>query len=113
VLGTPAGAASLRSRVGSVTQAPSVYSDLTVAANLRYFSAVVNAPAERGDAVLEAVGLDPVLPRELWRLFHELAENGTTLLVSSHVMDEAERCDRLLLMRDLEEAFLAIIEVAA
>jgi ABC-2 type transport system ATP-binding protein len=174
VLGLPAGAAALRSRVGYVTQAPSVYADLTVAANLRYFAAVLDAPAERGDAVLDAVGLgdrrrdvvgrlsggqrarvslacallaepellvldeptvglDPVLRRELWRLFHELAANGTTLLVSSHVMDEAERCDRLLLMRegglvaddapavlkertgthDLEEAFLAIIEVAA
>lgn len=76
------------------------------------------------------VGLDPVLRRDLWGLFHRIAEGGAAVLVSSHVMDEAERCDRLLLMRegriiadgspgeirtqtgtdDIEQAFLHLVE---
>jgi len=76
------------------------------------------------------VGLDPVLRRDLWGTFRGLAADGTTLLVSSHVMDEAAECDVLLLMRegrlvaqetpdelrrrtgtdDLSEAFLRLIE---
>src|SRR5581483_11752251 len=76
------------------------------------------------------VGLDPVLRRDLWQTFRELAAAGTTILVSSHVMDEADRCDRLLLLRDgtlladetpaalrartgrddLDAAFLALVE---
>ena len=79
------------------------------------------------------VGLDPVLRQELWNTFHELAHAGATLLVSSHVMDEADRCDELLLLRegrivasgtpaalrartgasDLSEAFLHVIEEQA
>ncbi|GGC67683.1 ABC transporter ATP-binding protein [Hoyosella rhizosphaerae] len=46
------------------------------------------------------VGLDPVLREDLWRLFHHLAENGTTILISSHVMDEARRCNHILFLRD-------------
>lgn len=46
------------------------------------------------------VGLDPVLRRRLWSTFHSLADEGKTLLVSSHVMDEAERCDYLVLLRE-------------
>jgi ABC-2 type transport system ATP-binding protein len=142
VLGHAAGADELRRRVGYVTQAPSVYSDLSIEENLRYFAAIVGASLERiaetvetvglggreGQVVGElsggersrvslatallskpellvldepTVGLDPVLRTELWTSFHELARNeGTTLLISSHVMDEASECDSLLLMRD-------------
>ncbi|HAM27119.1 MAG TPA: multidrug ABC transporter ATP-binding protein [Microbacteriaceae bacterium] len=170
VLGNPAGTASLRRRVGYVTQSTSVYDDLTVKQNLSYFRTVLGADRAEVDRVIEAtdlgshasrlvgslsggqrarvslagaligspdllvldeptVGLDPVLRVELWRLFHELADGGASLLVSSHVMDEATRCDRLLLMRggvlladqtpagllettgadDAEGAFLALI----
>jgi len=170
VLGEPAGSAALRDRVGYVTQASSVYDDLTVRQNLRYFARVLGAPITDVDRVLAetdleshadalagslsggqlsraslaaallgspellvldepTVGLDPVLRVELWALFRRLAEGGVTLLVSSHVMDEATRCDRLLLLRegrlladdspaglmratgttDAEEAFLVLI----
>ena len=141
VLGEPAGMAGLRRRVAYVTQSPSVYADLTIDENLRYFARVIDAPAETiaealaavdlarsGDRLVgtlsdgqrsrvslacallgkpdvlvldePTVGLDPVLRRDLWALFHRLADDGATLLVSSHVMDEAARCDRLLLMRE-------------
>jgi len=79
------------------------------------------------------VGLDPILRRDLWTLFRRLADGGATLLVSSHVLDEADRCDRLLLLRDgrlvgedtpaglrertgaadLDEAFLRLLEGAS
>ena len=141
VLGRPAGSPALRTRVGYVTQAPSVYGDLSVRENLQYFARVLGTPAARVDAVIATVGLgdfservvnrlsggqrarvslatallneppllvldeptvglDPVLRRDLWAMFRGLAAAGTSLLVSSHVMDEAGNCDRLLLMRD-------------
>lgn len=171
VLGLPAGDPRLRNRVGYVTQSPSVYGDLTVRENLRYFAAVLGAPAsdiarvlaevglvEHADDVVSrlsggeqarvslatallgrpellvldepTVGLDPVLRRDLWRLFEDLARRGVALLVSSHVMEEARHCDALLLLRegsllahgspaqlrrragcdDLEDVFLRLIE---
>jgi ABC-2 type transport system ATP-binding protein len=169
VLGDPAGTPVQRRRVAYVTQAPSVYADLTVRENLRYFAEILGAEASRIDAVAVTVGLtehldtrvaslsggersraslavallgkpellildeptvslDPVLRRELWQTFHRLADDGATLLVSSHVMDEADRCDHLVFMRegeiiasaspdeirrqtgkdDLEDAFIAL-----
>jgi ABC-2 type transport system ATP-binding protein len=167
-----AGTPELRRRIGYMTQAPSVYGDLTVRENLRYFAQVVDRPdrveevirivgledharslvrdlsgGERSRTSLAGallgepellvldeptVGLDPLLRRELWATFHRLAGTGSTLLVSTHVMDEAERCDRLLLMREgrilaegtpaelvarssapsLEGAFVALTETA-
>jgi ABC-2 type transport system ATP-binding protein len=177
VLGHPAGHRALRRRVGYVTQNPSVYGDLTVTENLRYFAAVIGVHRPDLDAELHrvldlvdleshatarvdqlsggqrsrvslgaalvgnpellvldepTVGLDPVLRRDLWALFRRLADAGTTILVSSHVMEEASRCDRLLLMReggvladdtlagllastdsiDIEAAFLALVDRA-
>ncbi len=141
VFGEEAGTSALRSRIGYVTQAASVYDDLTVAENLTFFAKVLGVSTEQVDESIAAVdlgdhadqvvgrlsggqrsraslavallgnpdllvldeptvGLDPVLRRDLWAMFHALADRGTTVLVSSHVMDEAERCDRLLLMRD-------------
>jgi ABC-2 type transport system ATP-binding protein len=171
VLGEDAGSAPLRSRVAYITQAPSVYGDLTVRENLRYFARVLGVDGidraiatvgleTHADAVVDrlsggqraraslatallgtpavlvldepTVGQDPLLRRELWDAFHGLARNGATLLVSSHVMDEADRCDELLLLRDgellatgtpdelrertgtrdLDDAFLRLVEEA-
>ncbi len=174
VLGRPAGSADLRRRVGYLTQAPSVYGDLTVRENLRYFAKVAGVDGDAVERTIAEVGLtshadarvenlsggqysraslaatlvggpevlvldeptvelDPVLRRDLWAMFRALAEAGRTLLVSSHVMDEATRCDRLLLLRegeiisdstvpelldrtgapDVEEAFLTIVDTAS
>ena len=46
------------------------------------------------------VGLDPLTREALWDAFDDLARQGRTLIISSHVMDEAMRCDRLILMRE-------------
>lgn len=141
VLGRPAGSAALRHDVGYVTQGASVYGDLSVEANVRYFGAMHNATAaDTAEAIaavgLQAfarqkavdlsggqfsrvslacalvahpkllvldeptVGLDPVLRAELWERFADMAAAGTTLLVSSHVMEEASHCSSLLLLRD-------------
>ena len=173
VLGQPAGTPALRRRVAYVTQAPSVYADLTVEENLRYFARILGAPRQRIEEVIRLVGLtgqtkqvtrtlsggefsraslavallgkpellvldeptvdvDPILRRELWQTFYELAEDGASLLVSSHVMDEAGRCHELVLMRsgriiatgspkellertnrdELEDAFVALAEAS-
>jgi ABC-2 type transport system ATP-binding protein len=143
VLGEPAGSRVLRRRVGYMTQAPSVYADLSVRENLRYFARLYRVPSSRCDELIETValganagrvvsnlsggqrarvslattllakpellvldeptvGLDPLLRRDLWDLFHRLVAEGATLVVSSHVMDEADRCDELLLLREGE-----------
>ena len=170
VLGEEAGSPPLRDRVGYVTQAASVYDDLTVRENLAFFARVLGVDQVEVDRSIAAVdlgshadqvvgrlsggqrsraslavallgqpsllvldeptvGLDPVLRQDLWGLFHQIAGSGAAVLVSSHVMDEAERCDRLLLMRegvviaddspsailattgapDVERAFLALV----
>ncbi len=174
IAGVEAGSKELRPRIGYVTQAPSVYADLTVRENLIFFARVLGADAASVDRAIErvdladhadqvvgqlsggqlsraslavallgnpdllvldepTVGLDPVLRRDLWALFHRLADAGAAVFVSSHVMDEADRCDRLLLMRegriiaddtparireqtgtaDIESAFLALVDAAA
>jgi ABC-2 type transport system ATP-binding protein len=141
VLGQPAGSARLRRRIGYVTQAPSIYPDLTVFDNVSYFAALYGRPRAAVAGTIEAVGLashartsasalsggqlsraslacalvgepellvldeptvglDPLLRAELWERFRALADGGTTLLVSSHVMDEADHCDELLLLRE-------------
>jgi ABC-2 type transport system ATP-binding protein len=143
VLGSPAGTPALRRRVGYMTQAPSVYGDLTVRENLDFFARVLGVGPARVEAVIAAaevpvrprqlvrelsggecarvslaavllgepellvldeptVGLDPLLRVELWGMFRGLAASGVTLLISSHSLEEARHCDRLLLMRDGE-----------
>jgi ABC-2 type transport system ATP-binding protein len=168
VLGDEPGSPDVRRALGYMTQAPSIYEDLTVAENARYFAAIrgveAGAVLERvqlgpqahqlvrnlsggqrarvslaaalvGDPRLllldePTVGLDPLLRRDLWRLFGKLAADGAALLVSSHVLDEARHCDEVILLRegrivaqlsprelaartgtdDLDEAFIRLIE---
>lgn len=174
VLGHPAGTAPLRHRVGYVTQDPTIYNDLRVIDNVRYFAALYGTSADAAASAIRSVGLDdhrtaycgnlsggqrtrvslacalvsepellvldeptvgldPVLRVDLWEQFNALSRRGTTLLVSSHVMDEADHCGDLLLMREgqllahttpdqlrkdtactsLEEAFLTVIRRSA
>jgi ABC-2 type transport system ATP-binding protein len=171
VLGEPAGSRQLRKRVAYDTQAASVYADLTIRQNLKYFARLIEAPMSDVDRVLSqvglesqanqtveslsggqesrvslavamlgtpellvldepTVGLDPLLRSELWTVFRSVAATGATIIVSSHVMDEALRCDKLVLMRagriiadttperllaetgesDPDAAFLALVE---
>jgi ABC-2 type transport system ATP-binding protein len=171
VLGRPAGSAVLRRRVGYMPQDPTIYNDLRIIDNVRYFASLYGFDSRAADAAIErvglsdhrtaycgnlsggqrtraslacalvcqpellvldepTVGLDPVLRADLWEQFADLAHRGTTLLVSSHVMDEADHCADLVLMREghlvahttparlredtgctsLEEAFLSIIK---
>jgi len=171
VLSDPAGTQAQRRRVAYDTQAASVYGDLTIQQNLRYFARIIGAPSSDVDRVIDqvglgdqarqtvdslsggqesrvslavamlgspellvldepTVGLDPLLRSELWGIFRTLADAGSTILVSSHVMDEALRCDRIVLLRsgriiadttpsrlladtgapDPDAAFLALIE---
>lgn len=170
VLGHPAGSSALRRRVGYVTQDATIYPDLRMIDNARYFASLYGTDARAADEAITAVGLDdhrtalcgnlsggqrtrvslacalvshpdllvldeptvgldPVLRVDLWEQFDRLARGGTTLLVSSHVMDEADHCGDLLLLREgrllahttptqlredtgcssLEEAFLSVI----
>lgn len=174
VLGEPAGSRSLRDRIGYVSQDPSIYQDLTVLENARYFAAIAGADASVARRAVDQVGLrssagqlvgnlsggehsraslacaivgdppvlvldeptvgqDPVLREELWDYFRQRARAQVTVLVSSHVMDEANRCDTLLLLRegtlladdtpaaikshagtdDMDRAFLQLIHEAA
>jgi ABC-2 type transport system ATP-binding protein len=171
VLGQPAGSAALRRRIGYLPQDPTIYNDLRIVDNVRYFASLYGFDSHAADTAIDrvgltdhstaycgnlsggqrtrvslacalvcqpellvldepTVGLDPVLRADLWEQFAELARDGTTLLVSSHVMDEADHCGDLLLMRDghlvahttptqlredtgctsLEDAFLSIIK---
>jgi ABC-2 type transport system ATP-binding protein len=145
VFDIPAGSAQLRSQLSYMTQELSVYADLTVQENLRYFAVMFGIKRQEIPGIIAnilqvtdmteyakqlvsklsggqkqrvslaisligfpklmvldepTVGLDPVLRDSIWKLFRQLSASGTTLIVSSHVMDEAERCDDLLLLRD-------------
>ncbi|WP_296136066.1 ABC transporter ATP-binding protein [uncultured Tessaracoccus sp.] len=141
VLGLSAGDKELRHRMAYTSQAVSVYRDVTVRDNVRYFARLVGAEQGAVDEAIErveltdfagrrvdelsggqanraslacalvgspevlmldepTVGLDPLTRESLWQTFRSIADDGTTILVSSHVMDEATRCDSVLCMRD-------------
>jgi len=130
----------IKSRIGYMTQRFSLYEDLTVYENLRFYAGLYGVPVSarraRVDRALDQAGLggrrdqlagtlsggwkqrvaiasatlhdppllfldeptagvDPVSRREFWDLIHRLAGEGTTILLTTHYMDEAERCHRL------------------
>jgi len=130
----------IKERIGYMTQRFSLYEDLSVHENLRFYAGLYGvAPrvrAARVDEVLRKIGLggrrhqiagtlsggwkqrvalacatiheppllfldeptagvDPVSRREFWEQIHDLSRVGTTILVTTHYMDEAERCHRL------------------
>lgn len=145
VLGLPAGSSKLREQITYMTQGLSVYSDLTIHENLRFFATMAGQHGEEAKktigGVLKAVdlsdkkdalvsnlsggqkqrvslaialigtpklmvldeptvGLDPLLREKLWKLFSRLTKQGTSLIITSHSMGEAERCDDLVLIRN-------------
>lgn len=141
VMGQRAGSRELRSNIGYMTQNLSIYPDLTVLENLRYFASICGANKEQivkiikrlrldglenhlisavsggqktrvslGAALLgeppllvldePTVGIDPLIRSEIWDFLNEIAASGTTLIISSHVMDEAIHCSHLVLLRD-------------
>ena len=128
VLGLPAGSSPLRHRIGYLPQDPTIYNDLRIVDNVRYFAALYGFDSDAADSAIDrvglsdhstaycgnlsggqrtrvslacalvcrpellvldepTVGLDPVLRADLWEQFTDLARGGTTLLVSSHLMD--------------------------
>jgi ABC-2 type transport system ATP-binding protein len=140
VLGEKAGTGLLHSVVGYVTQSPSIYDDLTIYENIRYFATLLGVDKRAVRAVIEqvelgghekqlvhslsggqkarvslaiallgdpkvlildepTVGMDPVLREKIWNIFEQLSARGVTLLITSHVMDEADRCHELLFIR--------------
>lgn len=144
VFDMPAGSEVLREQVSYMTQELSIYPDLTVKENLKYFITMAGQSrrvlrdilkevlrsvdmTNKSDTLVSnlssgqkqrvslavaligspklmvldepTVGLDPVLREDLWSLFTKLSNQGTTLIISSHSMDEAERCDDLVLIR--------------
>jgi len=145
IFGQSAGSPELREQLSYMTQELSVYPDLTVIENLRYFVTMAGKSKKSAHEIIDGVlkdvdmtnragnlvrnlstgqkqrvslaialigrpklmvldeptvGLDPVLRDKLWKLFARLAGEGITLIITSHTMDEAERCDDLVLIRD-------------
>ncbi len=175
-------AATARARIGYMAQKFSLYADLSVAQNLRFFSSAYRLLGVRQQVridwaldefelrpMIEATardlplgykqrlalacalmhepdilfldeptsGVDPLARREFWRRINALADSGVTVLITTHFMEEAEYCDRLVIMANgrvltdgtpdaikaaarradrpdptMEDAFISIIEAA-